>query len=111
MIPLPSARDLALIPPSSSSLDQMTTLLLLILGAAVQSDQKQEVTSSFLLALLSGMWSKVRGNCYRYFLQSANQSIRVVDPDPDSVTLWIRIRIGDPDPGARKFQWKNALFI
>jgi hypothetical protein len=29
---------------------------------------------------------------------------RVVDPDPDSVTLWIRIRIvnPDPDPGARK---------
>jgi hypothetical protein len=26
--------------------------------------------------------------------------------------LWIRIRIGDPDPGSRgkKFQWKNALF-
>jgi hypothetical protein len=22
--------------------------------------------------------------------------------DPDSVTLWIRIRIGNPDPGARK---------
>ena len=43
MLPLPSARDLALIPPSPSSLDQMTTLLLLILGAAVQSDQKQEV--------------------------------------------------------------------
>jgi hypothetical protein len=38
---------------------------------------------------------------------------RVVDPD--SVTLWIRIRIGNPDPGSRgkkvkKFQWKNALF-
>jgi hypothetical protein len=35
--------------------------------------------------------------------------------DPDSVTLWIRIRIGnpDPDPGARKlrnFSGKNALF-
>jgi hypothetical protein len=29
---------------------------------------------------------------------------RLVDRDPDSVTLWIRIRIGnpDPDPGARK---------
>jgi hypothetical protein len=34
------------------------------------------------------------------------------------VTLWIRIRIGNPDPrsGSRgkkvkKFQWKNALFI
>jgi hypothetical protein len=38
---------------------------------------------------------------------------RVVDPD--SETLWIRIRIGnpDPDPGARKlrnFSGKNALF-
>jgi hypothetical protein len=35
--------------------------------------------------------------------------------DPDSVTLWIRIRtgIGNPDPGARKlrnFIGKNALF-
>jgi hypothetical protein len=29
-----------------------------------------------------------------------------VDPDPDSVTLWIRIRIGNPDldPGARKLR-------
>jgi hypothetical protein len=37
-----------------------------------------------------------------------------VDPDPDSETLWIRIRIGNPDPdkGARKlriFSGKNAL--
>jgi hypothetical protein len=24
--------------------------------------------------------------------------------DPDSVTLWIRIRIGNPDPGARKLR-------
>jgi hypothetical protein len=37
---------------------------------------------------------------------------RVVDPDLDSVTWWIRIRIGNPDPGSRsrgkkieKFQW------
>jgi hypothetical protein len=37
--------------------------------------------------------------------------------DPDSVTLWIRIHIGNPDPGSgsrgkkvKKFQWKNALF-
>jgi hypothetical protein len=35
--------------------------------------------------------------------------------DPDSVTLWIRIRFGNPDPGSRgkkvkKFQWKNSLF-
>jgi hypothetical protein len=43
MIPLPSPRELALLPPTTASLDQMTTLLLLILGAAVQSDQKQEV--------------------------------------------------------------------
>jgi hypothetical protein len=48
MIPLPSTRDLALIPPAPASLDQMTTLLLLILGAAVQSDQKQEVGISVL---------------------------------------------------------------
>jgi hypothetical protein len=40
---------------------------------------------------------------------------RVVDPD--SATLWIRICIGNPDPGSgsrgekiKKFQWKNALF-
>jgi hypothetical protein len=24
--------------------------------------------------------------------------------DPDSVTLWIRIRIGNPNPGARKLR-------
>jgi hypothetical protein len=35
--------------------------------------------------------------------------------DPDSVTEWIGIRIGNPDPGSggkkiKKFQWKNALF-
>jgi hypothetical protein len=37
--------------------------------------------------------------------------------DPDLVTLWIRIRIGNPDPGSgsrgkkiKKSQWKNALF-
>jgi hypothetical protein len=32
--------------------------------------------------------------------------------DPDSVTLWIRIRIGNPDPEARKlriFSGKNSL--
>jgi hypothetical protein len=29
-------------------------------------------------------------------------TIRVVDPD--SVTLWIRIRIGNPDPVARKLR-------
>jgi hypothetical protein len=35
--------------------------------------------------------------------------------DPDSVTLWIRIRIGNPDPGIRKLiklveKWKTVLF-
>jgi hypothetical protein len=37
--------------------------------------------------------------------------------DPDSANLWIRIRIGNPDPGSgfrgkkiKKFQWKHALF-
>jgi hypothetical protein len=33
--------------------------------------------------------------------------------DPDSETFWIRIRIGNLDPGARKlrnFSGKNALF-
>jgi hypothetical protein len=48
-----------------------------------------------------------------------NLSSRVVDPDPDWIRIqrhvWIRIRIGnpDPDPGARKlrnFIGKNALF-
>jgi hypothetical protein len=32
--------------------------------------------------------------------ENCSPPIRVVDPDPDSVTLWIRI--GNPDPGARK---------
>jgi hypothetical protein len=31
-------------------------------------------------------------------------NIRVVDPDPDSMTLWIRIR--NPDPWARKMKKK-----
>ena len=43
MLPLPAARDLALIPPTSNSLGQMENLLLLLLGAAVQSDQKQDI--------------------------------------------------------------------
>jgi hypothetical protein len=34
--------------------------------------------------------------------------IRVVDPDPDWIRIqrlvWIRIRIGNPDPGARKLR-------
>jgi hypothetical protein len=37
--------------------------------------------------------------------------------DPDLATLWIRIRIGNPDPGSgsrgkkiTKYQCKNALF-
>jgi hypothetical protein len=43
--------------------------------------------------------------------------IRVVDPDTDWIRIqrlvWIWIRIGNPDPGARKlrnFSGKNALF-
>jgi hypothetical protein len=39
---------------------------------------------------------------------------RVDDPDPDSVTLWIRIRIGNPDPGAiklRNFSGKMHFFV
>ena len=43
MLPLPSPRDLALIPPTTNSLGQMENLLLLLLGAAVQSDQKQDI--------------------------------------------------------------------
>ena len=43
MLPLPAARDLALIPPTANSLGQMENLLLLLLGAAVQSDQKQDI--------------------------------------------------------------------
>jgi hypothetical protein len=64
MVPLPSTRDLALIPPTPTSLDQMTTLLLLILGAAVQSDQKQEVDIS--VSGPDSVWSKdpdIRGSC------------------------------------------------
>jgi hypothetical protein len=39
-----------------------------------------------------------------------NDVTRVVDPDPNpnwiwiQKTLWIRIRIGNPDPGARKLR-------
>ena len=47
MLPLPSPRELALIPPSAKSLAQMEDLLLLLLGAAVQSDQKQD----FIIAI------------------------------------------------------------
>ena len=43
MLPLPSPRDLSLIPPTPSSLHQMENLLLLLLGAAVQSDHKQDI--------------------------------------------------------------------
>jgi len=43
MLPLPSPRDLSLIPPSSTSLQQMENLLLLLLGAAVQSEHKQDI--------------------------------------------------------------------
>jgi hypothetical protein len=39
---------------------------------------------------------------------------RVVDPDSVTLGIWIRIRIGnpDPDPGAKneEIQLKNALF-
>jgi hypothetical protein len=38
--------------------------------------------------------------------------------DPDSVTLWIRIRIGNTDPGSasrdkkvKKFQWKMHFLV
>jgi hypothetical protein len=34
---------------------------------------------------------------FNVFLQGCGSGL-----DPDSVTLWIRIRIGNPDPGARK---------
>jgi hypothetical protein len=37
-------------------------------------------------------------------LRCHSWSHRVVDPDPDSETLWIRIRIGNLDPGARKLR-------
>jgi hypothetical protein len=36
--------------------------------------------------------------------------------DPDSMTLWIRIRIGNPDPGSggqkiKKYQWKMQFLV
>jgi hypothetical protein len=36
---------------------------------------------------------------YRFSFLFIQKTCRVVDPDPDSATLWIRIRIGNPDPG------------
>jgi hypothetical protein len=45
---------------------------------------------------------------------SPNLFTRVVDPDPDSETLWIRIRSGNPDPGARKlknFSGKSTFWL
>jgi hypothetical protein len=56
-----------------------------------------------------------RQHCDKSYQGTGNHEIRVVIPDPDSETLWIRIRtgIGNPDPGARKlrnFSGKNALF-
>jgi hypothetical protein len=52
-----------------------------------------------------------------YLATLGTDKIRVVDVDPDSATLWLRIRIGNPDPGSgsrgkkiKKFQWKKALF-
>jgi hypothetical protein len=36
----------------------------------------------------------------------ASHTVRVVDQDPDSITLWIRIRNTDPDPWARKMKKK-----
>ena len=43
MLPIPSPRNLYLIPPTPSSIHQMENLLLLLLGAAVQSDHKQDI--------------------------------------------------------------------
>jgi hypothetical protein len=50
----------------------------------------------------------------RCLTQSCGSGSRL---DPDSETLWIRIRIGNPDPGSgsrgkkiKKFQWKSTLF-
>jgi hypothetical protein len=43
-----------------------------------------------------------------YLLFSCHVTGRVVDPDPDWIRIqrlvWIRIRIGNPDPGARKLR-------
>jgi hypothetical protein len=46
---------------------------------------------------------------YTTFLTIINRVL-----DPDSVTFWIRIRIENPDPGARKlrnFSEKNAVVV
>jgi hypothetical protein len=37
--------------------------------------------------------------------------VSVVDPDPDSMTLWIRIQIGNPDPGSRDKKMKGIKYF
>jgi hypothetical protein len=37
-----------------------------------------------------------------------SKKTRVVDPDPDSVTLWIRICIGNPDPDPKRIRNQGA---
>jgi hypothetical protein len=56
-------------------------------------------------------------NCVNQGCGSGSGSVSGSGLNPDSVILWIRIRIGSPDPGSgsrgkkiKKFQWKNALF-
>ena len=63
MLPLPSPRELAQIPPSKSSLSGMEDLILLLLGAAVQSDQKQDfiiAIKNLPLEIQHGIVDKIR---------------------------------------------------
>ena len=63
MLPLPSPRELALIPPSTRSLSGMGDLILLLLGAAVQSDQKQDfiiAIKNLPLEIQHGIVDKIR---------------------------------------------------
>jgi hypothetical protein len=59
--------------------------------------------SSFAFEALMKMLGLQSENCKILTYQASTRVFyKVVDPDPDSATLWIRIRIGNPDPGARK---------
>ena len=58
MLPIPSPKNLSLIPSTPSSIHQMENLLLLLLGAAVQSDHKQDIAIAMkILTLVSGQLS------------------------------------------------------
>jgi hypothetical protein len=71
------------------------------------------VTKKFLCYFLY-LCNKSQGHICWTFIQGCGSGSGL---DPDSVTLWIRIHTGNPDPGfgsrgkkIKKFQWKTALF-